>query len=36
MTFGYENATISGLSISKEDMVMPEIKKTLLEEGSEK
>ena len=36
MTFGYDNATISGLSISKEDMVMPSIKKELLEEGSEK
>ena len=34
--FWYENATISGLSISKEDMVMPEIKKELLEEGWEK
>ena len=36
MTFGYDNATISGLSISKEDMVMPEIKKELLEQGTDK
>ncbi len=34
--FWYDSATISGLSISKEDMVMPEIKKSLLEEWSEK
>ena len=34
--FWYENATISGLSISKEDMVMPEIKKELLADGWEK
>ena len=34
--FWYSNATISGLSISKEDMKMPEIKKQLLEEGWEK
>jgi len=36
MTFGYDSATISGLSISKEDMVMPEIKKELLEQGTDK
>ena len=35
-TFWFESATISWLSISKEDMVMPEIKKELLEEGTEK
>jgi len=34
--FWYKNATISGLSISKEDMVMPEVKKDLLAEGWEK
>ncbi|MDQ7009611.1 MAG: DNA-directed RNA polymerase subunit beta' [Candidatus Gracilibacteria bacterium] len=34
--FGFESATISGLSISKEDMVMPEGKKELLEVGGEK
>jgi DNA-directed RNA polymerase subunit beta' len=35
-TFWFESATISGLSISKEDMVMPEIKGELLEKGWEK
>jgi len=35
-TFGYEYATISGLSISKEDMITPDNKKKLLEEASEK
>jgi len=34
--FWYKYATISGLTISKEDMVMPEIKKQLLEEAGEK
>jgi DNA-directed RNA polymerase subunit beta' len=29
MIFGFESATISWLSISKEDMIMPEIKKEL-------
>ncbi|NDK08161.1 DNA-directed RNA polymerase subunit beta' [Candidatus Gracilibacteria bacterium] len=34
--FGYKNATISGLSISKDDMIIPESKQKLLEEASEK
>ena len=34
--FGYANATISGLSISKEDMVSPDIKKELLVTASDK
>lgn len=34
--FGYKNATISGLSISKEDMVLPDVKKELLEQAQEK
>ena len=34
--FGFTSATISGLSISKEDMVLPASKKELLETASEK
>ena len=35
-TFWFNSATISGLTISKEDMVMPDIKKELLEKWGEK
>jgi len=31
--FGYKYATVSGLSISKEDMVIPKNKQQLLEEA---
>ncbi|NUJ97624.1 DNA-directed RNA polymerase subunit beta' [Candidatus Gracilibacteria bacterium] len=34
--FGYKYATLSGLSISKDDMVIPKTKQALLEEASEK
>jgi DNA-directed RNA polymerase subunit beta' len=34
--FGYKYATISGLSISQNDMVVPDNKKQILEEASEK
>ncbi len=34
--FGFKYATLSGLSIAESDMVMPENKKKLLEEASEK
>ena len=34
--FGYRYSTISGLSISKEDMALPDNKKELLDEASEK
>ena len=34
--FGFANSTISGLSISKDDMVVPDIKKELLEAAGEK
>ncbi len=34
--FGYKYATLSGLSISESDMILPENKKELLEEASEK
>ena len=34
--FGYKYATVSWLSISKEDMIVPENKKTLLDEAWEK
>jgi DNA-directed RNA polymerase subunit beta' len=35
-TFGYKYATLSGLSISKDDMIIPENKQALLEDASEK
>lgn len=34
--FGYKYATLSGLSISQDDMIVPDNKKELLEEASEK
>nr|MDD3720450.1 DNA-directed RNA polymerase subunit beta' [Candidatus Gracilibacteria bacterium] len=34
--FGYKYATISGLSISKDDMIIPESKQKLLDDASEK
>jgi len=34
--FGFKYATLSGLSISESDMILPENKKKLLEEASEK
>jgi DNA-directed RNA polymerase subunit beta' len=34
--FGYKNATLSGLSISKDDMIIPDNKQKLLDEASEK
>lgn len=34
--FGYKYATLSGLSISEADMILPENKKALLDEASEK
>jgi DNA-directed RNA polymerase subunit beta' len=34
--FGYKYSTVSGLSISKEDMVLPGNKKELLDEAGEK
>ncbi len=34
--FGYKYATVSGLSISEADMILPENKKELLEQASEK
>jgi DNA-directed RNA polymerase subunit beta' len=34
--FGYKYSTISGLSISKEDMVVPDIKQQLLHDAGEK